>query len=177
MIYFIQCAATGSIKAGKVRGDIAPRKSILDEWTPAGSALLAMIPGDMCREQALHWALAPQRLRREWYRPTPTMFRVVLEAIDEGDLWWLPRDHDVDGGQAPIWKAAVEYFGNKKAVCEALGLSDAANHMMGTNPSASFWGRFEMEKAIRAGRVPPHIGPDQTRIPNSRRRFMFAEAA
>lgn len=158
VLYFVQCVATGSIKAGFTAQPVN-RMASLQALGPRGTELLATVPGCRYREQALHYALSPFRLRGEWYRPAAEVWRVVIEAMDARDLSWLPTASHPVGRQEPLWTEAVEYFGDIQGVTSALHFAGSATLSMGHNASPSFWGAFRMEQAIRRGVAPAFLRP------------------
>jgi hypothetical protein len=75
MIYFIQAGEGGPIKIGYSR-DALKRIANLQAASPVLLSALAIIPGEIRDEFALHRRLQSERLHGEWFRPSDA----VLDA-------------------------------------------------------------------------------------------------
>jgi len=92
MIYFIQQGDVGPIKIGYCQSgrSVFKRLGTLQVGNPERLYLRAVIPeGGTTTERKLHAAFASARLTGEWFRPTPTLLRVIeladLAAADKDD--------------------------------------------------------------------------------------------
>ena len=119
-VYFATKPGRDAIKIG-VSIDPAFRCST------AGWRLIAQIPGCVSRERAVQWFLRKHRVDGEWFRSAPDVWRVVLEALDTGDLSWLPPSPDMswDAGRSFNGEVAAEY-GSRKLAADALGVCQTA---------------------------------------------------
>lgn len=80
MIYFIQDTRTFAIKIGYTGSEPEARMAALQTGNPGELWLLCTMPGDLAREAELHRDLADSRERGEWFRPTPQVLDVIIQA-------------------------------------------------------------------------------------------------
>ena len=90
-VYFMQAKNGGPIKLGATK-DLAERVRALGNLVPGGMEIIVSIPGHQRRESYLKAALAPWSVHSEWFRNCASIWRVMLEAIETGDLAWVPAD-------------------------------------------------------------------------------------
>ena len=89
-VYFIQRGENGPIKIG-VSADVAGRLRMLQAASQEPLALLGTLPGGADLEQALHDRFRDQKVRGEWFRPSPELLRLAcgrprpLSATSRGD--------------------------------------------------------------------------------------------
>jgi len=77
-VYFIQSSG-GPIKIGSA-SDVAARLKSLQTGSADELTLLAMTEGGEFRERELHARFAADRLRGEWFAPSPELIRVIRDA-------------------------------------------------------------------------------------------------
>lgn len=75
-VYFIQRGEDGPIKIG-VSVDVAGRLRTLRAASQEPLVLLGTLPGGAGLEQALHDRFRDQRVRGEWFRPSPELLRLA----------------------------------------------------------------------------------------------------
>lgn len=106
-IYAIQmplpCGCAGPIKIG-ITHDVAARLRTLQVGSPYELTLLATVDGTVADEAALHLRLARDRMRGEWFRPTPEVIAVV-GLLRAGAL---PPDSNRAAGVADIERKLLE---------------------------------------------------------------------
>lgn len=92
-VYFAQPPDGGAIKIGCTE-NIEVRERSLNISAYGGMEILVSIPGWRAREHFLMAALRPWKASwgREWVRSCPAVWRVILEAIEKGDLPWVAPD-------------------------------------------------------------------------------------
>lgn len=77
-VYFVQAGEDGPIKVG-YSNHVEGRLASLQTAHHAPLRVLLKVPGGLALEAALHAALAPHRLRGEWFRPAPEVLRLAAE--------------------------------------------------------------------------------------------------
>ncbi len=162
-VYFLQAANGGPIKIG-TSGWLTHRASSFQGWLPGGVDLIASIPGDTFREAALKWALRDESISGEWVRSCPKAWRLILDAIDHGDLRWLPHPQPTLLGKGmglqlmDGWEAS---FGGRAACAAALGYSakrwTQVRSGCSWRVSPGVWGRWAIASAERAGNLPSYL--------------------
>jgi hypothetical protein len=75
-VYWIRSGLVGPIKIGSAR-DVDIRLSELQVGNPEKLFLLTSAPGACDREKAFHRSLKADRLRGEWFHPSPVVLAVV----------------------------------------------------------------------------------------------------
>jgi hypothetical protein len=155
-LYFAQPTNGGPIKVGHTGRDVSKRMVVLGAWIPGGVEVIATIPGGPEREEALKWVLRPYRLQGEWVRSCADVWRVIIEAVETGDLAWLPSEFL--SGQ-DMGAALKGEFGSRSAGAVALGYSAGSlgTLLAPSAASAGLQGRFAIEQARRAGRLPAFL--------------------
>lgn len=76
MIYFVRCAATQHIKIGFAK-DPWKRLCMLRTGSPTQLDLVAMTEGGRPEERELHERFAQDRVRGEWFAPSPGLVGLV----------------------------------------------------------------------------------------------------
>lgn len=61
---------------------------------PYPISIVAMFDGTMGDERGLHRLFAETRERREWYRTTPELVRLVSYIEDQGGYYWREEDSE-----------------------------------------------------------------------------------
>ena len=117
-VYFMQPTGGGPIKIG-ISCDVRARLTTLRSFSPRGLELLAVIPGSAFREQLLMLHLDEFRMEGEWFQSRPEVWRVVIEAIDQGDLGWLARTCELASYEKVIGEAET-ICGSREAARQAL---------------------------------------------------------
>lgn len=163
VVYFMQPYGGGGLKVG-CTSRYALRMGSYKSWLPQGVEVLTTLPGDLSREEAIKWALRPYRMQGEWFRSCPETWRVVVEAIDTGDISWAPaRPLEVreKGAGTRAISAIEDYFGGPLKAAEALGYAPkswrAVKSYQSYGLSSVLWGRWVIEVARRQGRLPPFL--------------------
>ncbi len=88
LVYFLQGAGGGPIKIGKSNVvQLHARVADLQVGNPAELRVLGCIPGDHKTEHELHTALAPYRVRGEWFEDNS----IVRDTMDN-----LVREHGIE---------------------------------------------------------------------------------
>lgn len=156
IVYFVQPVGGGLIKIGSTY-DIANRVGSMSCMSPAPLEVLATIPGFRCREAALHHLFAPIRAHGEWFRACPALWRTVIEAVDTGDVSWLPALPDDQIPHAAVGMAAMRSsFGGRRNVASALGYR-ALPPMNMMSMSPKHWGKFQAVNLLQSGAVPAYV--------------------
>jgi Meiotically Up-regulated Gene 113 (MUG113) protein/AAA domain-containing protein len=88
-VYFIFAAYAGLIKIG-IAYDVEARLKALQSNTGDRLHLLLAIPGGRAKEAELHQRFSADRVRGEWFRPSPALLSLVREY---GDTEVLPAIH------------------------------------------------------------------------------------
>jgi hypothetical protein len=78
LVYFIAAEGTEFVKIGKAI-DITARLRMLQTGSPFPLRVLALVPGGLAREQALHKRFADSRTIGEWFRRTDELDSVIEE--------------------------------------------------------------------------------------------------
>lgn len=155
-VYFVQPVGGGPVKIGSTV-HMDSRLTGMGTMSHAPLELVATIPGFRCREAVLHFLLEPARLHGEWFKAGPAIWRLMLDAIEAGDLAWLPHPTDDDIPAAGVAKAAMKArFGKRQGIADALGY----RFMPPTDaflPNTRFWGRFQGASLLADGLVPGYI--------------------
>lgn len=81
-VYFIQAGTSGPIKIGTARNAIA-RMEALQISCSEELRLLAFIPGDQIVERALHREFRADRMRGEWFEPSPALLARIAILIGD----------------------------------------------------------------------------------------------
>lgn len=79
VVYFIQQGEDGPIKIGFSKNPEARLKQ-LQPSTPAPLRILRTIQGGRSREQSIHGRFQNDRLKGEWFRPTPELLEYIATA-------------------------------------------------------------------------------------------------
>ena len=77
-VYFVQEGDAGPIKIGRASRAEA-RLARIQTGSSHELRLLCAVPGASVLERSFHVAFARDRLRGEWFRPTPELLRLVRE--------------------------------------------------------------------------------------------------
>lgn len=85
MIYFLACAATGSVKIGYTRGAVADRIDDILPCSPLPLELVATVEGSARLEAALHAEFDALRLHNEWFRLEGELRVLVRRIIVDGE--------------------------------------------------------------------------------------------
>lgn len=160
-IYFAQATNGGPIKIGCTM-KIRERRQQLGQYIPGGVEIIAEIPGGVAREHALHYALSAFKLQGEWYPACAPIWRVIIEAIDAGDLGWLPHP-SLD--RAEIWSLYHRTFKTITQAAKALGLTPSSipslNELTLNYVPASFIGRLALYTSTKP--LPAFLRPGVAR--------------
>lgn len=84
-IYFIQAGVSGPVKIG-VSNDPFSRLRQLQTGNVENLRILAIHPGDLELEKALHRYFQPHRLKNEWFEPCEELLDLV-DRPDSLSLW------------------------------------------------------------------------------------------
>lgn len=77
MIYFIQSGEDGPVKIGFTNGNPLNRLRSLQIGSHQELFLRAVVSGDEAAEAKLHRRFAKQRVRGEWFRPVPSLVKLI----------------------------------------------------------------------------------------------------
>lgn len=77
LIYFVQAGNGGPIKIGRTSLVVRYRVRELQIGCPYELLLLATMPGGLAKERALHARFRGDRLRGEWFRPSPELLGLI----------------------------------------------------------------------------------------------------
>jgi hypothetical protein len=122
-VYFIQ-AGNGPVKIG-VTSRIDRRLGLLQVGNAELLTVRRLVPGSWREEAMFHWAFRDVHIRGEWFRPTPTMARLMNtgEGVEEIERDWL---HSM-GEQLP-----GEFTGTDQIpVCRQCGINLNATQRVG----------------------------------------------
>jgi hypothetical protein len=86
MIYFAQAEDSGHIKIGFTSGSAEGRIQDLQVGSSSRLILLAVVSGSKADEKVLHQQLSRDRIRGEWFRPTPDVLRLMADAVRFGGV-------------------------------------------------------------------------------------------
>jgi len=93
MIYFIQAGKNGPIKIGQTNNGIEERIAQLQTGCPYELRLLWCYNGDGYTEQVVHDLFKHERIRGEWFRPSPSILEFIRdEMANEQEVGLLNSD-------------------------------------------------------------------------------------
>jgi hypothetical protein len=78
-VYFMQQASGGPIKIGFTT-NLAARVASIQTATPGAIRVLATIPGGSSLEGFLHWRFERDKIRGEWFAPSPELLQLIAEV-------------------------------------------------------------------------------------------------
>jgi hypothetical protein len=158
-IYLVGEDDTDYCKVGMTQGDLAPRVHKLQTGNPRQLELLDAVHGDIHVERALHAALLPYRVKREWFRPVD-LVKLIFSNLQEALL-------DEAEGLCPTYQAVTDYW--EAMPVNARMVEAAARHSIAYWESpARIEDEAEFEAFERQGIWPAPDRPDVD---------FFAEAA
>lgn len=110
-VYFIQAEHGGPIKIGYTAGAPGQRLLELQSGNPYTLVIRKVVPGDRVFEQGLHLLFAGDRLRGEWFRPSPTICALIGEGRPGEDRvlgQWRRELADALAERYPVLARAIE---------------------------------------------------------------------
>lgn len=85
MVYFMEGKKSGAIKIGYSR-DPQARQKTLQSSNHEEIGVITFIAGDRHMERLLHDAFRDERIRGEWFRPSPRLMRFI-NLCESVELW------------------------------------------------------------------------------------------
>lgn len=82
LVYFIQSGANGPIKIGTAL-NVTKRMAMLQTGNPEQLMLLSTVSGGRDLESALHFHLASERVRGEWFKPSGAVFAAMVALPED----------------------------------------------------------------------------------------------
>lgn len=171
-VYFVHAVAAGLIKIG-IACDVFARLETLQSQTGDELRLLAHIPGGRPRERELHAKFAADRIRGEWFRPTPALLDLIGQHMEVG----LPPAYSCASSPAlfplgPSFLVGHRYAGKTNLALQiANDLANGEETMLDIQgPTGDslylFAGQSELEIRERLERIP-------SRVPSENLSFVF----
>lgn len=80
-VYFIACTDSGRCKIGFTKGDPLKRLANLQTGSASEMSLIAMHPGPVESERALHEKFAADRLHGEWFRMSDSLRAYLVVTV------------------------------------------------------------------------------------------------
>jgi len=153
MIYILQPINGGAIKIGS---SISPerRGANLQSLFPYGIEILATMDGGRIGEAFLHRCFEPIPHIREWFHPHPSVWRFILDVIDNGRPAFIPAEERA--GRNDTRDIALSLFGDERRAMDALGYAPTtmiSDVFSGANGHA----RVMFAKAMADGVLPFYI--------------------
>jgi hypothetical protein len=150
------------VRVGTSQDEIG-RSLAIGNWHPHGVEIVATLPGSFAREAMIHRIFAGQALGRDWFKASPLVWRVMLDAIDRR-IDWLPAEPtkqewvEVRKNMGPRIKAA---FGGPSKMAKIAGYS--AGHVSfactptNWNPPAGVYAALALQEADLRGELPSYL--------------------
>jgi hypothetical protein len=95
-VYFVQPIGGGPIKIGcspTPRG----RLTQLMQWSPVPLCILATAPGGFVAEAHIHHRFAADRVRGEWFKPSPNLLDYIRRVATVGRIEGAPPEVPIHG--------------------------------------------------------------------------------
>lgn len=127
-VYFAQCDFGGPIKIGHSYNRLG-RIAALSLEIPFNIVEIGSVPGGLFREKFLHAWFRSAQVRREWFQPTPELWRWALEARTRGEILELPQEPPFG---ARFSLEPIKYWLRKKTDVRLERLARAAGCEIGT---------------------------------------------
>jgi hypothetical protein len=126
VIYLVQAGKSGPVKVGWASdyGNVARRVGALQVGNHDELHLLATLPGGRDRERALHEQFASDRIRGEWFRPTPELLGLASVAAPppaRDSQRWATKLHplaaeEIRTSQQPASQLAATFGVSKRMI-------------------------------------------------------------
>lgn len=101
-VYFIACTQTQRCKIGFTRGEVEKRLKALQTGSASELSLIAMQPGSVDTERALHERFAQYRIQGEWFEMSEPLFAYICLTV-----WSMAGIYSDKGVIPPEWMRLV----------------------------------------------------------------------
>lgn len=92
MIYFIQMDIPNGLGPIKIGYSSNPTERIKEFTLPWPVKILGFVGGSVLNEKWMHRRLAPHRMMREWFEPTPEVMSLIEQVSLTSWAWPDPRE-------------------------------------------------------------------------------------